>query len=106
HAVARAVDNLLGNALRYANQAELRLISSDRFLRVVVEDDGPGIPAERREEAMRPFTRLNAERDPNRGGGVGLGLSIAADVARNHGGGLYLGESEALGGLRAELVLS
>lgn len=106
HAVARAVDNLVGNALRYAYRAEVRLHSTDRFLRVVVEDDGPGIPAERREEAMRPFTRLNAERDPNRGGGVGLGLSIAADVARNHGGGLYLGESEALGGLRAELALS
>ncbi|MDQ2066794.1 ATP-binding protein [Xinfangfangia sp. CPCC 101601] len=105
-AVTRAVENLLGNALRYGRQAELRLQASDRSLRITVEDDGPGIPADRREEAMRPFTRLNSERDPNRGGGVGLGLSIAADVARSHGGGLYLGDSESLGGLRAELVLA
>ena len=106
HAVARAVENLVGNALRHGSRAELRLHYTDRFLRITVEDDGPGIPADRRDEAMRPFTRLDAERDPNRGGGVGLGLSIAADVARNHGGGLYLGESDALGGLKAELVLA
>lgn len=106
HAVARAVENLIGNALRHGNRAEVRLAFTDRFLRIAVEDDGPGIPPERRDEAMRPFTRLDAERDPNKGGGVGLGLSIAADVARNHGGGLYLGESDALGGLKAELVLA
>ncbi len=106
HAVARAVENLIGNALRHGNRAEVRLAFTDRFLRISVEDDGPGIPPERRDEAMRPFTRLDAERDPNKGGGVGLGLSIAADVARNHGGGLYLGESDALGGLKAELVLA
>ena len=106
HAVARAVENLVGNALRHGSRAEVRLHFTDRFLRITVEDDGPGIPAERRDEAMRPFTRLDAERDPNRGGGVGLGLSIAADVARNHGGGLYLGDSEALGGLKAELLLA
>ncbi|GAB1363972.1 ATP-binding protein [Rhodobacter sp.] len=106
HAVARAVENLVGNALRFGSRAEVRLQFTDRFLRVVVEDNGPGIPAERREEALRPFTRLDAERDPNRGGGVGLGLSIAADVARNHGGGLYLGDSEAVGGLKVELALA
>ncbi len=106
HAVARAVENLIGNALRYGSRAEVRLHATDRSLRILVEDDGPGIPSDRRDEALRPFTRLEAERDPNRGGGVGLGLSIAADVARNHGGGLYLGESDALGGLKAELVLA
>ncbi len=106
HAVARAVENLVGNALRHGSRAEVRLQFTDRFLRVVVEDNGPGIPAERRDEALRPFTRLDAERDPNRGGGVGLGLSIAADVARNHGGGLYLGDSEAVGGLKVELALA
>ncbi len=106
HAVARAVENLVGNALRYGKRAEVRLVFADRSLRVVVEDDGPGIPTDRRDEALRPFTRLEAERDPNRGGGVGLGLSIAADVARSHGGRLTLGESGTLGGLKAELVLA
>jgi two-component system osmolarity sensor histidine kinase EnvZ len=55
---------------------------------------------------MVPFKRLDSARDPNRGGGVGLGLSIAADIARSHGGVLKLGDSETLGGLRAELTLA
>ncbi|MFA7434148.1 MAG: ATP-binding protein, partial [Gemmobacter sp.] len=105
-AVARAVGNLVGNAARHAGRAEVSVIAGERSLRIVVEDDGPGIPKERREEAMRPFTRLDAARDPNRGGGVGLGLAIAADVARSHGGALRLGESGRLGGLRAELALA
>jgi two-component system osmolarity sensor histidine kinase EnvZ len=75
-------------------------------VKITIEDNGPGIPEARREEAMRPFTRLDGARNPNRGGGVGLGLSIAADVARSHGGALSLAESSRLGGLRAEIVLS
>ena len=106
HAVARALDNLIGNALRHGKTVDVSLTFGERHLRLLVEDDGPGIPSDRREEALRPFTRLDAERDPNKGGGVGLGLSIAADVARGHGGGLYLGQSETLGGLRAELVIA
>ena len=72
----------------------------DRSLRIMVEDDGPGIPPRRRDEALRPFTRLDAARDPNRGGGVGLGLSIAADIALSHGGQLRLSRQRAAG--RAE----
>jgi len=105
-AIVRALDNLLGNALRYGTQARLSYHLTDRTLRFVVEDDGPGIPAPQREEALRPFTRLDAARDPNHGGGVGLGLSIAADIARSHGGVLRLGQSADLGGLMAELVLA
>jgi two-component system, OmpR family, osmolarity sensor histidine kinase EnvZ len=105
-AVTRALENLIGNAVRYGTAARVSVSLTDRSIRYVVEDNGPGIPKERREEAMMPFARLDNARDPNRGGGVGLGLSIAADVARSHGGTLRLGESEALGGLKAELVLA
>ncbi|MGL4279106.1 MAG: ATP-binding protein [Albidovulum sp.] len=105
-AVRRALANLLGNAVRYGTKAELSLAISDRAVRFTVEDDGPGIARERREEAMQPFTRLDSARDPNRGGGVGLGLAITADIARSHGGSLRLGDSERLGGLRADLVLA
>ena len=105
-AVMRALDNLIGNAVRYGKRAVVSAHMTERSLRLVVEDDGPGIPEARREEALLPFTRLDAARDPNLGGGVGLGLSIAADIARTHGGTLRLGTSEALGGLKAELVLA
>jgi two-component system osmolarity sensor histidine kinase EnvZ len=105
-AVARALENLVGNATRHGTQAEVGLVAGERTVRLTVEDDGPGIPAERRDEAVLPFTRLDGARDPNRGGGAGLGLSIAADIARSHGGQLRLGESERLGGLRADLILA
>lgn len=104
-AVGRALDNLIGNAVRYGSRAEVSLIVTERAARFVVEDDGPGIPADKWDEALRPFTRLDSARNQDRGTGVGLGLSIAADIARQHGGALRLGESARLGGLRVELVL-
>jgi len=105
-AVVRALENLVGNAIRYGGHAEISLTLTDRAVRIAVEDDGPGIPKGRRDEAVLPFARLDLARDPNRGGGVGLGLSIAADIALSHGGALRLGQSETLGGLKAELVLA
>ena len=76
------------------------------MVRISVEDDGPGIPAESREAAMSPFVRLDPARNQDKGTGVGLGLAIVADIARTHGGLLRLGDSETLGGLKAELVLA
>lgn len=105
-AVGRALENLLQNANRYGKTVELRLEFQDHALCFRVEDDGPGIPTEARSEALKPFARLDRSRDPNRGGGVGLGLSIAADIARSHGGALGLWESTRLGGLRADLVVA
>lgn len=105
-AIMRALENLIGNAVRYGKHAEVSLTTTDRILRFIVEDDGPGIAKDRREEALEPFKRLDAARDPNKGGGVGLGLSISADIARSHGGALRLGDSERLGGLRAELSIA
>ena len=102
----RAIENLIGNAVRYGTRAQVSVIVTERHLRIVVEDDGPGIAAELRETALRPFTRLDPSRNQNKGQGVGLGLSIAADIARSHGGILRLGESTELGGLRAELSLA
>jgi two-component system osmolarity sensor histidine kinase EnvZ len=106
HALRRAVENLIANAVRYGTRAEVSVWLGPRALRIRVEDDGPGIAPERREEALRPFTRLEPARNQNRGTGVGLGLSIVADVARAHGGTLRLGESARLGGLCAEIVIA
>ena len=105
-AIVRAVDNLVSNARRFGSRVELRLTFQERRLRITVEDNGPGIPADQREEALKPFTRLDASRDPNRGAGVGLGLSIASDIALSHGGSLRLSQSEALGGLKVDLVIA
>ena len=105
-AIRRAVENLVSNAVRYGSRAEVSVALGDRALRIRVEDDGPGIPEAAREAALRPFERLDQARNQDRGGGVGLGLSIAADVARAHGGVLRLDTSETLGGLRADLVVA
>jgi two-component system osmolarity sensor histidine kinase EnvZ len=105
-AIRRALNNLVGNALRYGQTAQISLFVTDRSVRFTVEDDGPGIPPEQRDEATRPFVRLDPARNQNKGSGVGLGLSIVSDIARTHGGMLRLGESETLGGLKADLVLA
>jgi len=104
-AILRAVDNLISNAVRYGTRAEVSVMLTDKTLRIRVEDDGPGIPEARRQEAVRPFSRLDPARNQNVGG-VGLGLAIATDIARAHGGVLRLGVSERLGGLRADIVIA
>ena len=103
--VQRAVENLINNAVRYGSRARVEITVLETALRISVDDDGPGIPEAQREQAVKAFSRLDAARNQNAGSGVGLGLAIAADVARSHGGTLRLGDSESLGGLKAELVL-
>jgi two-component system osmolarity sensor histidine kinase EnvZ len=104
-AVARAVQNLVGNAVRHGREVALTVRLTPRALAYVVEDDGPGIPEADRARAVQPFSRLDAARTQDGGVSVGLGLSIAMDVARSHGGSLELGESAELGGLKATLRL-
>jgi len=104
-AIRRAVENLLGNAIRYGKAARVSVTLGDKALCISIEDDGPGIPKDQRERAVQPFQRLDPGRNQNKGSGVGLGLAIAFDIARNHGGSLRLGESAEMGGLRAEIVL-
>ena len=105
-AVRRAVENLINNAVRYGNTAEVSVQMQPDAIVICVEDDGPGIPEDQRDEALKPFSRLDKSRNQNLGSGVGLGLAIAADIARNHGGAIVLGESERLGGLRAEFQIT
>lgn len=105
-AVERALENLITNAVRYGGQAEVSVVVNEKTVVFRVEDAGPGIPADQREEALKPFARLDPARNQNKITGVGLGLAIAADVARAHGGVLRLGQSPSLGGLRADLVIA
>ena len=104
--IRRALDNIIGNALRYGNLANLKVIVDDRHVNFIVEDDGPGIPPEMLSEALKPFSRLDPARNQDKGMGVGLGLPIASDIAKAHGGSLQLLESKIHGGLRAEFRIA
>jgi two-component system osmolarity sensor histidine kinase EnvZ len=100
-ALKRAVTNLLSNALKYAATARVTLVDGPHWAEVMIDDDGPGIAPERHEEAFRPFSRLDDARSQNESG-TGLGLTLARDTARAHGGDIRLSKSP-LGGLRAVL---
>lgn len=104
-ALKRALENLVINAVRYGNEARLSAEVLESSIKFSVEDSGPGIPLEKREFVLKPFVRLDAARNQNTGSGVGLGLSIAADIARQHGGALSIGESRDLGGARVEISI-
>ncbi len=96
-AVRRALTNLVDNARRHARRIALSALPQGRNVQVTVDDDGPGIPPERRESVFRPF-------ESGAAGGTGLGLTIARDIVRAHGGDIYL-EQSPMGGLRARIRL-
>ena len=102
-ALKRCATNLIDNALKHGRTIGVSVRRDARLAELTVDDDGPGIPPELREEAFRPFHRLDRGRNLQTGG-VGLGLAIARDVARSHGGDIVL-EKSPLGGLRATIRL-
>ena len=99
----RCLTNLLANAARFSKTIAMTGERDLRWLTVHIDDDGPGIPSSQREEVFRPFVRLDEARTMDEGGS-GLGLPIARDIARAHGGDLILSESP-LGGLRASVKI-
>jgi len=101
--IRRALINLLTNAIRYAGKATAQIQIFDDHSEVIIDDNGPGIPRDKRAEVILPFTRLENSRN-SKTGGTGLGLSIAKNSALNHGGELIL-EDSPLGGLRVRLLL-
>ena len=103
-ALARAFANIIENAARYAKKT-IKITEHDTKdqIEVIIEDDGPGIPDDKKADAMRPFVRLDDARGADTGG-TGLGLSIAQTAIENHGGQIFLENSE-LGGLRVRVVL-
>ncbi|HLN24915.1 MAG TPA: ATP-binding protein [Patescibacteria group bacterium] len=103
HAIHRCLMNLVGNAVRYAHHVAVRAGRREDAVEVIIDDDGPGIPADMRDAVFKAFLRLEGSRNPATGG-VGLGLTIARDVARGHGGEILL-EDSPLGGLRVRIRL-
>ena len=100
-AFGRCLGNLIANAVRYGRNIAVSAAYAEGFIHIHVDDDGPGIPPDKREEAFRAFHRLEPSRN-TRTGGIGLGLTIARDLVRGMGGDVVLGTSPA-GGLRASL---
>jgi two-component system osmolarity sensor histidine kinase EnvZ len=103
NALKRCLGNLIGNARRHGSRVWLGGVAAADGIDIVIDDDGPGIPPADRERVFRPFIRLDTARSPATGG-IGLGLTIARDVARSHGGEVYL-EDSPHGGLRARVHL-
>lgn len=99
NAFNRLLSNVAGNAFSYARTVRVEAQQTDGMLTVTVDDDGPGIPEEKREDVFKPFVRLDGARNLDESG-TGLGLAIARDIARGHGGDITLEESP-MGGLRA-----
>jgi signal transduction histidine kinase len=105
--IRRAARNLIENAVRYGGTARVTLKTEPDFFVATIEDDGPGIPADRLEEVFEPFVRLEESRN-NATGGSGLGLTLARSIAREHGGDVVLENRKSGGriiGLRALLRL-
>jgi two-component system, OmpR family, osmolarity sensor histidine kinase EnvZ len=99
NAFKRAVTNLVSNAARFGNHIVVRAATEPQWLRIEVDDDGPGIPSVERENVFKPFYRLDHARNEG-AGNSGLGLAIARDIARSHGGDVAL-DTSTMGGLRA-----
>ncbi|MDP6621585.1 MAG: ATP-binding protein [Alphaproteobacteria bacterium] len=102
-AFKRCLTNLIDNARRYAERIAISVEQGNDHVELTIDDDGPGIAADQHEYVFRPFHRVENSRNPATGG-MGLGLSIARDVMRGHGGEITLSEAP-LGGLRARLRL-
>jgi len=102
-ALKRALTNVISNAFRYGKTIAVKLESNDKKLFVTIDDDGPGIPEDKREDVFKAFYRIDESRNKETGG-VGLGLSITKDVIASHGGTIELGDSD-LGGLRVSICI-
>ena len=102
-ALKRAVLNLVSNAARYGDKVVIRALVDRYALEIQIEDDGPGIPPEERENVFKPFYRIDPARNQDQGNS-GLGLAIARDIVRGHGGTIELDQS-VLGGLLVSVRL-
>ena len=101
--INRCLNNIIDNALKYANKIEIKLNKKNTNLFIIIDDDGPGIPIKEHENVFKPFYKINKGRADSKSS-VGLGLSIASDIVRSHGGNIIL-EKSKMNGLRVKIFL-
>jgi len=101
--IKRSLNNLIDNALKYAKKINLQLSKKNNSILIIVDDDGPGIPEKEREDVFKPFYKIDKSRGDSKSS-VGLGLSIASDAIKSHGGNILL-EDSPLNGLRVKIFL-
>jgi len=101
--IQRSLNNLIDNALKYAKKINLHLSKNKNNILIIIDDDGPGIPENERENVFKPFYKVDKSRGDSKSS-VGLGLSIASDAIRSHGGNILLDKSP-LNGLRVKVFL-
>ena len=103
NSIKRCINNLLSNSLKVSEKIVIACNKKRGHVEIIIDDDGPGIPKKEREKVLQPFYRIEESRNRDTGG-IGLGITIAADIINNHGGNFFLEESP-LGGLRAKIHL-
>ncbi|WP_440656166.1 ATP-binding protein [Candidatus Pelagibacter sp. HIMB1509] len=101
--INRSLNNLIDNGLKYANKVEINLNKKNTNLFIIIDDDGPGIPKKEYENVFKPFYKMDKSRNDSKSS-VGLGLSIASDIIKSHGGNIML-EKSKFNGLRVKIFL-
>ena len=101
--IQRSLNNLLDNALKYAEKINLQLLKKNNNIIIIIDDDGPGIPKNEQENVFKPFYKIDKSRGDSKSS-VGLGLSITLDIIKSHGGNIIL-EKSPLNGLRVKIFL-
>ena len=101
--INRSLNNLIDNGLKYANKVEISLTKKNTNLFIIIDDDGPGIPKKEHENVFKPFYKMDKGRNDSKSS-VGLGLSIASDIIKSHGGNIML-EKSKFNGLRVKIFL-
>ena len=101
--IHRSLNNIIDNALKYGKQVKIKLSKKNSNLFIIIDDDGPGIPKTEYDNVFKPFYKIDKSRAESKSS-VGLGLSIASDIIRSHGGNIML-ESSKMKGLRVKIFL-
>ena len=101
--IKRSINNLIDNAIKYANKIDVELIKNNKNLFIKIDDNGPGIPEKEYENVFKPFYKIDKGRADTKSS-VGLGLSIASDIIRSHGGNIRL-EKSSMSGLGVKIFL-